>query len=50
MFWLPSSGGGAQGGGSGGSGNAKQVTRAKYEAADPSARAGLLSGGAVLVD
>ncbi|WP_312435408.1 DUF6651 domain-containing protein [Janthinobacterium sp.] len=44
------SGGGATGGNNGGAGNAKQVTRAQYEAADPSARAGLLSGGAVLVD
>ncbi|TNC78271.1 hypothetical protein FHI69_02955 [Janthinobacterium lividum] len=30
--------------------NVKQVTRAQYEAAPPSARAGLLSDGAVLVD
>jgi hypothetical protein len=43
------SGGGAQGG-KGAAGAAKQVTRAQYEAADPSARPGLLAGGAVLVD
>jgi hypothetical protein len=43
------SGGGAQPG-KGGAGGAKQVTRAQYEAADPSARPGLLAGGAVLVD
>lgn len=43
------SGGGAQGS-KAGAGGAKQVTRAQYEAADPSARPGLLAGGAVLVD
>lgn len=43
------SGGGAQGG-SGGAAGTKQVTRAQFDAADPSARAGLMSGGAVLVD
>lgn len=43
------SGGGAQGG-SGGAAGAKQVTRAQLEAADPAARAGLMSGGAVIVD
>jgi hypothetical protein len=43
------SGGGAQGGKTG-TGGAKQVTRAAYEAADPAARPGMLAGGAVLVD
>lgn len=43
------SGGGAQGGKTG-TGGAKQVTRAEYEAASPAARPAMLAGGAVLVD